>query len=209
MVLARQAAPQRREYQLVAGDAALDLVNTLDWRFRESGALELLTSYDDLLQFTEQGNLLPGRQGRELRRTVSPYAANHALEEAKGLREALSDLLYSGLDGKSSSAASLKTLERFFRQAREQTRLIRDGARLKWDWAGAETKPEFPVWLLTRAASRLLLSENVRSVRACDNPECRWLFLDTSKNHTRRWCDMKLCGNRMKARRYKASHAAD
>ena len=74
---------------------------------------------------------------------------------------------------------------------------------------GRGDQARIPVWLLTRAASRLTLSENVQQVRACANPECRWLFLDTSKNHTRRWCDMKLCGNRMKARRYKALHAAD
>jgi predicted RNA-binding Zn ribbon-like protein len=206
-VVTRQAGQQNRTFQLIAGDPALDLVNTLDWRFREAGTEEFITSYDDLLQFDEQSGLLASKQAKELRRNTSPHAAIHAVEETRGLREALSDLLYSGLDGMHSSAASLKTLERFFRQAREQTRLIREGARLKWDWAGAETKPEFPVWLLTRAASHLLLSENVHQVRACANAECRWLFLDTSKNHTRRWCDMKLCGNRMKARRFKATHA--
>jgi predicted RNA-binding Zn ribbon-like protein len=198
-----------RSFQLIAGDPALDLVNSLDWRFRESGPEERITTYQDLLGFCEQSGLLNPKQLRILRRAATPYAGSHVVEEMRGLREALSDLLYSGLDGRNSSAASLKTLERFFREAREQTRLVRDGSRLKWDWFGAETKPEFPVWLLTRAASRLLLSENVRQVRACANPECRWLFMDTSKNHTRRWCDMKLCGNRMKARRYKALHAAD
>jgi predicted RNA-binding Zn ribbon-like protein len=204
-----QAAQQGRTFQLIAGDPALDLVNTLDWRFRESGPEELMTSYDDLLDFTEQNGMLTTRQVKILRRATNSYAANHVVEEIRGLREALSDLLYSGLDSVHSSAASLKTLERLFREAREQARLVRDGAKLKWDWASAETKPEFPLWLLTRAASRLLLSENVEKVRACASPECRWLFLDTSKNHTRRWCDMKLCGNRMKARRFKASRAAD
>lgn len=196
-------------FQLIAGDPALDLVNTLDWRFRESGHEEKIAGYDDLLHFVEQSGLLPAKLAKSLRRAASAYAGSHVVEEVRGLREALSDLLYSGLDGRNSSAAALRTLERFFREAREQTRLVRDGSRLKWEWSGAETKPEFPLWLLTRVASRLLLSENVQQVRACANPECRWLFMDTSKNHTRRWCDMKLCGNRMKARRYKASHAAD
>jgi len=198
-----------RTFQLIAGDPALDLVNTLDWRFRQSGSEEGITSYGDLLHFAVQCSLLAPKQAKALRRSTNAYAGNRVVEEARGLREALSDLLYSGLDAKSSSAASLQTLERFFREAREQTRLMRDGARLKWEWSGAETKPEFPVWLLTRAASRLLLSENVQQVRACANPECRWLFMDTSKNHTRRWCDMKVCGNRMKARRFKAVHATD
>lgn len=200
---------QARTFQLFGGDPALDLVNTLDWRFRDSGPDERIATYDDLLAFAEQSGVLAPKQARALRRTITFHQGSRAVEEARGLREALSDLLYSGLDGKNSSAASLETLERFFREAREQTRLVRDGSRLKWEWSGADTKPEFPVWLLTRAASRLLLSENVQQVRPCANPECRWLFMDTSKNHTRRWCDMKLCGNRMKARRYKALHAAD
>jgi predicted RNA-binding Zn ribbon-like protein len=204
-----QSGPHERAFQLIAGDPALDLVNSLDWRFRDSGPEEKIAGYDDLLHFAEQSRLLTPKLAKVLRRGTSVFSGNHVVEEARALREALSDLLYSGLDRRNSSAASLQTLERFFRQAREQTRLVRDGARLKWEWAGAEAKPEFPVWLLTRAASRLLLSENVQQVRACANPECRWLFMDTSKNHTRRWCDMKLCGNRMKARRYKASHAAD
>jgi predicted RNA-binding Zn ribbon-like protein len=201
-----QLGSQNRTFQLIAGDPALDLVNTLDWRFRESGAEELLNRYDDVLRFAEQSGVLTLKQARALRRGTPPSAGSHVVEGVRGLREALSDLLYSGLEGMDSSAASLKTLERFLREARERTRLVRDGARLKWDWAGAETKPEFPLWLLTRAASRLLLSENVQRVRECGNPECRWLFLDASKNHTRRWCDMKICGNRMKARRFKAAH---
>jgi len=48
----------------------------------------------------------------------------------------------------------------------------------------------------------------VAGVEGVRERECRWLFLDTSKNHTRRWCDMKVCGNRIKARRFKALHAA-
>lgn len=203
------AKDQSRTFQLISGHPALDLVNTLDWRFRESGVEELLSSYEHLIDFAEQSELLDGKLARQLKRNANSFAANHALEQARHLREALADLIYSGLDGLDASSASMRTLEKFLREARAQTRLVRNGSRLQWDWAGAQSKPEFPLWLLTRAASRLMLSENVEKVRACANPECRWLFLDTSKNHTRRWCDMKICGNRMKARRYKATHAAE
>ncbi|HUB30740.1 MAG TPA: CGNR zinc finger domain-containing protein [Terracidiphilus sp.] len=203
-----QTKRQKRVFELVAGNAALDLVNTLDWRFRASGTEELLTSYDDLLDFAEQAGLLAARQVKQLRRDEDS-TARRAVEQARELREALADLVYAGLDGRDASSASMRTMEKFLQSARAQARLMREGRRLRWDWAGGETKPEFPVWLLTRAASRLMLSEDVERVRACDDPECRWLFVDTSKNHTRRWCDMKICGNRMKARRFKALHAAD
>lgn len=204
-----QPGQQDRTFQLIAGNSALDFVNTLDWRFRESGPEELISSYDDLVGFTEQSKLMTVKQAKQLKRRTSAYAGVRILDEARELREALANLIYSGLDGLNVPGARLKTVEKFFQTARAETRLVREGARLRWDWAGAEVKAEFPLWALTRAASRLMLSENVARIRACDNPECRWLFLDTSKNHTRRWCDMKICGNRMKARRFKALHAAD
>ncbi|WP_433983920.1 CGNR zinc finger domain-containing protein [Tunturiibacter empetritectus] len=60
----------------------------------------------------------------------------------------------------------------------------------------------FPLWLIAQAAADLLLSQSTSQIRSCAAETCRWLFLDTSKNHTRRWCNMKICGNRMKARRF-------
>jgi predicted RNA-binding Zn ribbon-like protein len=204
-----QSAQQGRVFELAGGHPALDLVNTLDWRFRESGAEELLGAYGDLVDFAAQSQILSAKQVRQLKRNADSFEAHRTLEQARDLREALADLIYSGLDDRDASSASMRTLEKFFQAARAQTRLVRDGSRLKWDWAGAENRPEFPLWALARAASRLLLSENMEKVRACASPECRWLFLDTSKNGTRRWCDMKICGNRMKARRFKALHAAD
>ncbi len=73
-------------------------------------------------------------------------------------------------------------------------------------WAGNEGEAQFPAWLLAQSAVALLAGDAAEKIRACANAECRWLFLDTSKNHSRRWCDMAVCGNRMKARRFKAAH---
>lgn len=202
-----QAAQTERIFQLVGGHPALDLVNTLDWRFRDSGPEELLNTYDDLLRFSKQSQLVTVTQARKLKLNAHPSAAHRTLEQVWDLREALADLIYAGIDSRNTPYASMRTLEKTFQAARAQTRLVREGPRLKWDWDGAEARPQFPLWALTRAASRLMLSENVALVRACANAACRWLFLDTSKNHTRRWCDMKLCGNRMKARRFKAAHS--
>ena len=205
-----QGARTRRTFELVGGHAALDLVNTLDWRFRADGQEELLTNFDDLVDFAEQAQLLTFKQAKQLTRTADGPAGDRVLADTRALREALSDVVYAGIDRKNPSTSSLPTLERFFRTSSAHTRLVRDGGGLKWDWAAdAESAPEFPLWILTRAASHLMLSDSIDRVRSCSNPACRWLFLDTSKNQTRRWCDMKICGNRMKARRFRASHAAD
>ncbi|MGB6690192.1 MAG: CGNR zinc finger domain-containing protein [Terracidiphilus sp.] len=195
-----------RIFKLVAGHPGLDFVNTLDWRFRPGEREELLESYGDVLDFVEQSRLLTAKQSRELRRKTSAIAGDRVLAECEELREALADVIYAQLDGRRPGLASMKTLERSFQTARRRQNLAWSEPRFHWDWAGAEALPEFPFLLLARAASGLMLSEDFQKVRACDNPECRWLFLDTSKNRTRRWCDMKLCGNRMKARRFKAQH---
>lgn len=197
-----------RWFELVGGHPALDLVNTLDWRFRDAGQEELLAGYGDLVGFAEQAGLLNPKQARHLVR-ASGSAGDRVLDDVRTMRESLSEVLYAGIDRINPSHRSLPTLEKFFRIASAQTRLVRDGAGLKWEWvADVDARAEFPLWILTLSASQLLLSGNVELVRACGNPECRWLFLDTSKNRTRRWCDMKICGNRMKARRFRASHTA-
>jgi predicted RNA-binding Zn ribbon-like protein len=191
-------------FQLVAGHPALDFVNTLDWRFRKEGPEELMQSYDDLLRFTEQSKMLTPKQTRPLRRSTSGSMEARALERCTQFRESMAEILYDRLDGRSPSAASLKALERYFKAARLKQTLSWKESDLEWKWSGMERDAELPLWELAMSASGLMLSEDVHRVRACDNPECRWLFLDTSKNHTRRWCDMKVCGNRMKARRFKA-----
>ncbi len=185
-------------FQLIGGHPALDLVNTLDWRFRKEGPEELLKSYSDLLRFAGESGLLKPGQIRRPRKTT----AGKALKRCVELREAIAQILYR----RTPPTAALETLERLIQAARNQQQLRWREGRLTWNWKKLDAK--LPLWALSLSASDLLSSGDMHRVRECDNPECRWLFLDTSKNHTRRWCDMKVCGNRMKARRFKALRKA-
>lgn len=201
-----QSERQERVFELIAGDPALDLVNTLDWRFRASGAEELLAGYGALIGFCEQSGVLTQKQARSLRREATESAGEKALRAARELREAAAEFLYATLEERKPAAASIDALERFFKDARKQQRLRRDAAGLLWDWPEGEAAAELPVSVLALRVEALLTSARLQALRECGDPACRWLFLDTSKNHTRRWCDMKVCGNRMKARRFKALH---
>jgi len=195
-----------KAFELVAGHPALDLVNTLDWRFRESGPEELLAGYDDLLRFSAQSDILSPKQIRNIVRAGLGAAAGDALVAVRELREAAADLFYAAVDSRTPHGSQIKIVERYFKQARDRRRLDWMGSRLAWQWPASECGPELPLWILSLSTGHLLLSDQMRLLRACEKPDCRWLFLDTSKNHTRRWCDMKICGNRMKARRFKAQH---
>src|ERR1700727_419060 len=110
-------------FLLVAGHPALDLVNTLDWRFRKDGSEELLKSYDDLLRFTEETELLTSIQTRQLRRSTSGRTAARALERCTELREAMAEIFYARLDGRSPTDEARRTLERYFKAARLRQKL--------------------------------------------------------------------------------------
>jgi len=197
----------KHNFELIAGHPTLDLVNTLDWRFRdEPPAEELLKDFDDLVHFTEQSGLMSNAQARRLLRNVSTSKGAQIVDAVRELREASAEVLYAALEGKDPSASSIKLLERYCREAQESEHLRWDGAKLAWELAQSSAPSELPLWMLSLSAAELMTSEEMHKLRACGNSECQWLFLDTSKNHTRRWCDMKICGNRMKARRFKAQH---
>jgi predicted RNA-binding Zn ribbon-like protein len=193
------------------GHPALDFVNSLDNRFGGRDRVEGLESYGDLLRFARETGLLDSIQAAQVLQ-ATPEAAVRALRAGRALREALAETLYAVVDGRPPPAAGLEMLERYFHVA-DRHRELRwqpdtgAGAALAWFWRLNEPRAELPVWAIAHAARDLILSPDMRRLRACEVDTCRWLFLDTSRNHTRRWCKMKVCGNRMKARRYQVRHS--
>ncbi len=201
-------SPERdkRPFELVGGHPVLDLVNALDWRFRESGAEELLASYGDLLDFATQSAIITQAEARRLQR--EPAASkDRALGAAREVREAAAAVLYSILDGRKPESGSLAKLEAIFKEAFAHRVLATGHDGPQWEWATIDA--ELPVRKLALGTEQLLTSDQLARLRSCANLECRWLFLDTSKNHSRRWCEMSICGNRMKARRFKQQHRAN
>jgi predicted RNA-binding Zn ribbon-like protein len=203
-------------FDLSGGHPALDLVNTLDHRFGDEGPVELLGDYGALLRFAQQTEVLEPGQVRVLTKSVKPQAAARALRSVRELREALAAAFYGNLERRPPPAADIRTLEQQFlaserhRELHWQEAAAGNGpSGMAWRWGRFETEAELPVWILAERAAQLMLSDAMQRVRACGADTCRWLFLDTSKNHTRRWCNMKICGNRMKARRFQARREAE
>jgi predicted RNA-binding Zn ribbon-like protein len=105
-----------------------------------------------------------------------------------------------------ATTLALALLEHHLTEARthQQLQWCPTTQKLIWAWRSPDIEPQRPLWLLAIQTSGLLMSDDMTRLRACECDTCRWLFLDTSKNHSRRWCDMRVCGNRMKARRFQA-----
>lgn len=190
-------------FDLAGGHPALDLVNSLDNRFRADGPNEMLTGFEELARFLQETRLITPDQAQRLKKKPDPATATRALQAARELREASAAVFYAVAEDRSPLPKDIETLGRYFRQANSQSHLCWDqGAG--WQWNDEQSNPGFAVWILTESVRELLFSHQIAHLRTCDMDTCRWLFLDTSKNHSRRWCNMKVCGNRVKARRFQA-----
>lgn len=197
-------SPRRRapQFELTGGVLCLDFVNTLD--NRPSGEpKELLASYMDLARFGEDtGTLSPGEADRLFERSrTAPEEAARSLRAAVEMREAMYAVFRAIMRKQTAPAPALATLNRYVQDAAQHSGLVWSHGRFEWR---CEESSSFDavLWPIARSAANLLASEQVGFVRACSSKTCQWLFLDTSKNHRRRWCSMKLCGNRTKVRRF-------
>jgi predicted RNA-binding Zn ribbon-like protein len=179
------------DFQLVAGHVALDFANTLDNRYHPAGSIELLPTQERFLAFARQSGILSAQQARQ-------PTAQHSLDRVIDLREALHFLFHSVVAKEPAPRASLKTLNRVLAEARAAQMLVWEKGSFEW----RSLKPVAPLHAIAFAAAELLTSPDRVHVRECSADTCRWFFLDRSKNHSRRWCDMKVCGNRAKAQRF-------
>jgi predicted RNA-binding Zn ribbon-like protein len=190
------------ELRLIGGRACLDFCNTVDPR-EGPRPREALSSYGDLVTWAERAGLVDAAEASSLLAEAGtrPAAAHALFEEALVLREALFRVFSSGAAREPVAAADLATLNGVLQQAAARARLTASGPGFAWSWSDDEHDLERPLWLVARSAADLLTSDELPRVRKCAGRACGWLFLDASKNRSRRWCSMESCGSRAKMRR--------
>jgi predicted RNA-binding Zn ribbon-like protein len=179
-------------------------VNTVTGRDTDS-PVETLTSYAALVTWARSAGAVSAGTAVELERAAAqrPSEARRVLAEALDLRECL-HALFSAIDGRKPLApAVLQALSGHLGAGYSQARLVFHDKTLRWA-PGTVAGLADITHELARAAARLVESSQLAHVRACAADNCRWWFVDETKNHSRRWCDMKLCGNRAKVRRFRA-----
>jgi predicted RNA-binding Zn ribbon-like protein len=199
---ARRRPPK---FELIGGNVCLDFINTLD--DRASGQpKELLKNYYELVRFGEDTGILSPAQVDFFFENVHqiPEDAADALRRAIHLREAMYAVFVALMKKQTVPPQAMTALNAYIRDAAQHSRLVASEGRCVWRFDHMGSSLDAMLWPITRAAADLLISGDLALVRACSSPTCQWLFLDTSKNHRRRWCDMKACGNRAKARKFYA-----
>jgi predicted RNA-binding Zn ribbon-like protein len=208
------SSPSRQsEYQfdLSGGNLALDFANTVSHRSVPERRAEHLGTYLELIAFARQSKLISQSEDAELRRIARTHHAEAAcvLRKALLFREAVYRAFARAAFGKSVAPADLEHINQFSADAMSRRKVTRTNGSYRWDWSvDKSSQLERPLWPIAQAAAELLTSEDMSSIRECEADDCEWLFLDNSRNHSRRWCEMKSCGNRAKARRhYERTHA--
>jgi len=191
------------EFQLVAGHVVLDFANTLDHRFTPARTIEMLPSFDRLVDFALQSQLIEEPSGRRLKSGTDMRNGESVLRRAIEFRETLDQLFRSVISHRPPRGGCLESFNGFVAQYRKQETFSWKSGELVRSYADVVNTADWLLWLLVDSAASLLTSIDLVSVRECHDQSCRWLFLDQSKNHSRRWCSMDLCGNRSKVRRFR------
>jgi predicted RNA-binding Zn ribbon-like protein len=195
---------------LLGGRTSLDFANTADWHASDE-PVEYLTSYAALVAWGQQVGILTDPQVQDLLDEAGrrPSEADSIHQRAVALREAIYRIFAAISAGFPAEEEDLALFNAELSHTLARSRVVPAGEGYAWGWRGEEVALDRVLWPVVRDAADLLTSEDLARVGQCADDRCGWLFLDTSRNQSRRWCSMADCGNRAKARRhYQRSRAA-
>ena len=190
--------------ELVGGRLCLDFANTVSTRI-ESLRREYLTCYADLVEWSRHAGVLTDRDAQRLRHESlrRPAEAAAVLNQAIMLRETIYRIFSAIARQQAPTANDMSVLNTALSEILGRLRVLPSGEGFEWQWVEDLHALDVMLWPIVRSAADLLTSTDLGRVRQCARREgCDWLFIDTSKNQSRRWCSMSMCGSRDKARRY-------
>jgi predicted RNA-binding Zn ribbon-like protein len=194
---------------LVGGRLCLDFVNTSSGRGTPTHQ-DHLAAYNDLLAWAHHAGALDAKAALALadlgRR--KPIAARRLLTNAVKLRESLFAILTALARGLPPPDLALAGLNAALAASHRVARLERRSGGFSWAWPARPPQLALPLWLIARSAAELLTDAPLDRLKTCAGEACGWVFLDTTRNGRRRWCEMAVCGSRAKMRRYRRRHTA-
>ena len=188
----------------IGGDAALDFINTVTGR--DQSPRDWLDSYTALLEWAALVCLLPENILRVLARKAKsePTSAAAALARAKVLRETLFALITGIVSGSAPSKAALVLLREHWIAGINAHELRFDDGHVVAELCNNAADFDLIASMIAYRMVEHVLPLPKDRLRICQGPNCSWLFIDSSKADRRRWCDMAVCGNAAKSRRFYA-----
>ncbi len=189
-------------YSFVGGNLSIDFTNTVNSRW--SGEIrDKFSGYQDLVAWNRQASIIQEEEVLRLLEEAErkPSAAKKALTEAIELREVIYRVFAAAATDRTPADTDIEAFNRKLAEAMTHARIEPLLGGFVWRWEESDALDRM-LWPIARSAADLLTSHELGRVKTCGSDDCGWLFLDTSRNGSRRWCDMSDCGNRAKARRH-------
>ena len=200
----RETSPPATKW--IGGRLCLDFNNTIDWTGLTPVEDERLTDYDRLVQWSHEADVISHEERRRLLSMAAehPDVAERALRKARDIRATMHAIFFSVIQGRKPDPKRLQSLNGLLREVPAEVHTTAESAESSfgWGWPAEQNELECMLWPVVWSAAQLLTSPELTRVETCANETCGWLFLDTSRKHNRRWCEMGTCGNRAKARRF-------
>jgi predicted RNA-binding Zn ribbon-like protein len=199
------------ELTFEAGRLCLNFTNTAEWHASDQPT-EHLHSYGDLVRWAQQAEILTGDRAEYLVEESNRRSeeATQVLDQAIILRESIYRIFSAVAADRSPKPDDLDSLNIALSESLRWLQVSQTTEGFTWTWGGDAAALDQMLWPVARSAARLLTSEELDRVRECtDDRGCGYLFMDTSRNRSRKWCDMRGCGNRAKARRHYRRVQAD
>ena len=204
--------PVHHEWQkrdLIGGHRAIDFANTISgWG---EGDEDWLVGYARFAQWACLAGLIDEAERRKATTAAArnPLMADRVFAQTNELRFAFLRLLHAVKAASSAKADDLAIVNQWIRRAGEAFHLRQTGQAFQEDWSVGVSVLEKPLLAAARAVSQFLTEANFGRLKICPGHNCAWFFVDLSKNHSRRWCDMAVCGNLAKARRFQGRQRRD
>lgn len=189
---------------IVGGNLALDLVNTVSgWNNDPEDWVPDIASF---LVWARTCNVLDTREQNEAARNAkdSPVASERVLASVKELRFALWRLVDSLELRQPAEPGDLTVINEWRRRLAFSEQVIVRRNKIDFTINRDISALELPGLRVTAAALSFLRNLPAARIKTCSARDCGWKFVDQSKNRSRRWCDMAVCGTLAKTRQYRA-----
>jgi predicted RNA-binding Zn ribbon-like protein len=191
-------------FLFVADQRALDFVNT---KFMQAGQpVDRLRTPTDLRDWLIEAGVISGQEGKAFDSVVG-NGGDVLMGEARKLRAALHTMAESMAARRAIPGSTLNTINSILGVLREGYQLEGSHKGYRLVVTNDKFEPLQGLARIAKSAADLIANGKASAVRKCGNPSCVLYFYDTTKNHTRQWCSMATCGNRMKVAAYHRRHS--
>lgn len=198
--------PRPHNVDLNAGAPCLAFLNSTDQPDGFSHRDDLQPGYANVLSWALAAGVIDDADTRRLlgiarRNAREASAIRRRILEFRGT---LLRLVRCMLANKTPDQSDLSAFEREFRDTYAHASLVMnpETGALIWEWP-EDIRLEQPLWSIVRSAEEILFSERRDRIRECASDDCQRMFLDTSRNRSRRYCSTAVCGNRERVRKFR------